>query len=503
MKSSGVSHKGSENSVIEISLEEFWRLTYGDQEGYLGLTSGEWDSTADDGKGKLTDVHDWNGFRWPKQADQAAEWCRHKDAAGREVYQCGHLLLHARRLKPNAAPASCLYADDVPTDHPLLKDRPPTASVETSPGKRQCFWALTRALEPAEFEQINRRLAYALGPEVFEQGTWNLTRVLRTPHTHNRKYPPLRFKVRISALTQIKYTPEEFDEYLPSLSPDPHQTTNPHKGGGHWVTEKLRAGLKDGVDRNTSMTRIAGYLLTVGLPWDLCRELLSVVSEARCFKVQDGTRVPAPMPEGELDKIFASVLRNWKRQRTETLPAAVGTLLEFMASPGARECSHGQRSTYQALCLMAWHKGVPDGDWVSFSFRQLENYGSAGRKSLDGVLHQLAKKRYIEYEKGEPFKRNRVGKLGGERASRVRLLPLPESRPPLARGEGVGKNFPIITAMYSKDYGELLPPPPSAPACHLPAARRRSVIIRNYFWSWRDGVVRVSASSLRKTSFKD
>lgn len=418
MKSSGLSLNTFENFLADLPLDQFWKLIYGNQEDcYMVLMSGIWDPTLDDLDSKT--IKDHNCFSWPDQADQVVSWCKCEDAAGREVYHCAHLVVREKRRKANAAPISCLYADDVPADHPLLQDKPPSIIVETSPGKFQAYWRLTRELKPSEFERLNKRLAYALGVDVDRQRTWKLTQLLRTPGTHNRKRPPNQYRVTVSALADAVYSPEEFDQYLPPLSD--HREARETQGRGHWVAEMLRAGIGEH-SRNTKLTRCVGHFLAKGLSVDVSRELLSVMNETRC---RDSEGHPAPLSEKELDKIFASVLRDWRRQRTETLPAAERTMFEFLASPGGRSCTLGERVTYQALLAMQWYRGLSPGTWMDVSGRDLENFGSVSRKSISSVLRRLQEKRYIDYQEGQPFRYDETGKPVGGKPSRVRLLPLP------------------------------------------------------------------------------
>src|SRR5207342_263202 len=61
----------------------------------------------------------------------------------------------------------------------------PTVAVESSPGRYQALWRLTRELKPSTLEKLNRGLSYALDAD---RGGWDLTQVLRIPGTRNFKY---------------------------------------------------------------------------------------------------------------------------------------------------------------------------------------------------------------------------------------------------------------------------------------------------------------------------
>jgi hypothetical protein len=62
----------------------------------------------------------------------------------------------------------------------------PTAILESSPGRLQMWWRLDSEVAPEIGEELNRRLAYAMGAD---KSGWDLTELLRVPGTRNHKYP--------------------------------------------------------------------------------------------------------------------------------------------------------------------------------------------------------------------------------------------------------------------------------------------------------------------------
>ena len=101
----------------------------------------------------------------------------------------GGVLLRAPRdttapFKENATPLAALYVDG---DGAKVGSRipEPTATVESSPGREQFWWALSEPVAPKEGEELNRRLAYAMGAD---RSGWDLTQLMRVPGTRNRKY---------------------------------------------------------------------------------------------------------------------------------------------------------------------------------------------------------------------------------------------------------------------------------------------------------------------------
>jgi hypothetical protein len=68
-------------------------------------------------------------------------------------------------------------------------------------------------LEPEEGQDLNRRLAYAMGADL---SGWDLTQLLRVPGTRNYKYPgaPL---VELARLSENSYDPAELAASLPEV----------------------------------------------------------------------------------------------------------------------------------------------------------------------------------------------------------------------------------------------------------------------------------------------
>ena len=62
----------------------------------------------------------------------------------------------------------------------------PTLAWESSPGRYQAMWRLSRKIRPESFDKLNQALSYYLGAD---KGGWDRTQVLRIPGTRNWKYP--------------------------------------------------------------------------------------------------------------------------------------------------------------------------------------------------------------------------------------------------------------------------------------------------------------------------
>ncbi len=188
---------------------KLWSHIYGEQSGILGLFSG----MRPEPLSKRLEDERSAYFAWPDERERARRWIvREAFTKGRETYHCAHRLTSRRRVKDNAAPLLSLYVDGdgaKVTEH-LPR---PSAVVESSPEREQFYWSLTQPLSPEAAEQLNRRLAYALGAD---KSGWDLTQLLRIPGTPNFKYESTPI-VRLLELTDARHDPAELDKLLPQL----------------------------------------------------------------------------------------------------------------------------------------------------------------------------------------------------------------------------------------------------------------------------------------------
>src|SRR5919107_1014722 len=156
-----------------------WKHMYGEQVGAVGLFSG---TRPGPGSKRLESTRQAY-FAWPAEAELARAWIEREAAAHRETYHCGHLLTDRRRIRENAAPLAALYVDG---DGAKVRSGMPTPTtvVESSPGREQFYWGLSRPLPPEVGERLNRRLAMVMGAD---RSGWDLTQLLRPSGTHNHK----------------------------------------------------------------------------------------------------------------------------------------------------------------------------------------------------------------------------------------------------------------------------------------------------------------------------
>lgn len=107
---------------------------------------------------------------------------------------------------------------------------PPSAVIESSPGKHQCYWYLEDELPLSDFRQYQKALAELLGgdPKIID-----LPRVLRVPGFLHQKGEP--FQVRELLSSGCLYAAAQLKEWIigddlgtGSRSPDPVDKTTPH-----------------------------------------------------------------------------------------------------------------------------------------------------------------------------------------------------------------------------------------------------------------------------------
>lgn len=202
------------SQATEGGPSTLWNHIFGDTPGLLAVWSGRRVPGVRDLAEPTTTY-----YEWPRRASAASAQLDRESDAGREAYVCAHLLTEDRRIKENAAKMLALYVDgDGAQPGPDLPQ--PTAVIESSPGRQQFYWRLTKAIDPKQGEQLNKRLAYAMGAD---KSGWDLTQVLRAPGTVNHKYEA-RPRVQVISIEDRAYDPDELERTLPAL---PVETSKP------------------------------------------------------------------------------------------------------------------------------------------------------------------------------------------------------------------------------------------------------------------------------------
>lgn len=160
---------------------------FGDDEGWIETWHGH-TRTADTTKIDL-DTND-KGRRWfwltpttrPTVVDRMLGWGRLYGNA----YISTTLYERPERSRQWARPSRVLFVDDGPEHAPLAY----SMAVQTSADKRQPYYLLTEPVDPATRQDMQRRIAYALGADKSGHDIEQLGRIPGTFNTkHGRRYP--------------------------------------------------------------------------------------------------------------------------------------------------------------------------------------------------------------------------------------------------------------------------------------------------------------------------
>lgn len=281
-------------------LYDFATALHGDLDGFLALFSGR--RAADN-----RDLQEPQSayFAYPDEIPAAAAWLRDQNGAGREGYIGTHLVRERRRRKESACPVNALWAD---VDHSRGgPDRlRATLTVESSPGRMQAYWRLSRPVEPAVAETLNKRLGVALGCDA---SGYDLTQLLRAPGTISFKYPERPIAEIVEHDPARVYDPDELDRLLPPLPVDPPRRRRPAavtgegsgdmppvlldaEGMATWRGErpKVKTDGSGQIDRSASLPKIGRALFDAGATRPTIERALAERDEALDWRKYTGRR---------------------------------------------------------------------------------------------------------------------------------------------------------------------------------------------------------------------
>jgi hypothetical protein len=164
-----------EEGTIVMDAEDFLDLVWGEREAWVDLPA------------KVGAYWVPYPIEWPQdlvisnRIDQSLR-------DGEDLYYSVAMFAERGRNKEDVLPLSWLWAD-LDEVHPSVATGMgfmPTVAIESSPGRYQALWKLSKEHGPKVIEKLNRGLTYLLGAD---RGGWDLTQVLRIPSTRNFKYP--------------------------------------------------------------------------------------------------------------------------------------------------------------------------------------------------------------------------------------------------------------------------------------------------------------------------
>ena len=155
-------------------------------------------------------VKDWNTDQWSDipSEDPEPEHPRTYDESV-DCYFTVNSFSDSNRELANALPSRWLYAD-LDEANPECPDFVrPTICWETSPGRYQAMWLLTKRVTPESHSKLNQRVTYLTGAD---KGGWGLNKVLRIPGTRNWKRDG--YRVRILWAEDYVYAPKDLADLL-------------------------------------------------------------------------------------------------------------------------------------------------------------------------------------------------------------------------------------------------------------------------------------------------
>jgi hypothetical protein len=160
-----------------------WAHLFEGLEGYLVTFTGQ-QSTRPNARPNELDATEQLSWRWPNEAEDAADYLLKQSQTRRDAYFGVHLFRRSgNRKAENAAEVLALWVDG--DGARVLKNWPqPTAVVESSPGRHHFYWRLTQPIDPEYAAQLNKRLCYGMSGD---KGKWGLGTILRAPGTLNYK----------------------------------------------------------------------------------------------------------------------------------------------------------------------------------------------------------------------------------------------------------------------------------------------------------------------------
>jgi hypothetical protein len=261
--------------AYDIDCEEFLELVYGeDTQGWIDLPA------------KVA-AH-WVPYyvEWPNDRSVT----RRIDSCLRDredLYYSVAMFGQRGRKIEDVLPTAWLWAD-LDEVHPTTATSLgflPTVAIESSPGRYQALWRLTKALKPATLEKLNRGLTYALDAD---RGGWDLTQVLRIPGTRNFKYSDAPM-VKLLWLNEEAYDAKEIWAAVRDIVPD----------------AELRGAVSPSLPRKPIPTR-AKVLLRTGVDQVVEGERSARLWELECLLAESG------LGEAEIHElVWASAWNKW------------------------------------------------------------------------------------------------------------------------------------------------------------------------------------------------
>jgi hypothetical protein len=149
-------------------------------------------------------------FQWPEQLDDMIIYVG-KRTGTHNLYVCPQILRKPIRKKEHVLTCPSAWAD-LDTCSPGECIVPPTISIETSHGRYQAYWLFEEPFLPEDAEAISRRIAYYHSFQGADRSGWDLTQMLRVPHTTNFNHGEGE-PVKVLEATRARYRMDDFEKY--------------------------------------------------------------------------------------------------------------------------------------------------------------------------------------------------------------------------------------------------------------------------------------------------
>jgi hypothetical protein len=223
-----------------------------------------------------------------------------KENQDKDIYFCPHGFTRAKRRKDSAVLPSCLYADLDAADPRTIKFKP-TIAIESSPGRFVGLWITDKPIT----EELNRRLAYAVGADTTG---WDLTQVLRVPGTTNFKYNSLP-RVRLLWQDGPTYKISDLEKKLPVISGESSNNEESDAASVYkkwerrlplWVRRELMATSVKPGKRSEMIWKLETTLLECGVSVD---EAFLLIKASKWNKFSDRRNGDEQLRK-ELDKVI-------------------------------------------------------------------------------------------------------------------------------------------------------------------------------------------------------
>lgn len=308
---------------------DFFKLTFGQAEGYVCI------SYLPHTDRKMVKRF----FHWPTQMDEMLENIQAHSKTLVHAYFCPSLYsAPGDKHKEYVGTCTNVWAD-LDTCDPKYLLLKPSIITQTSNGRWQALWLLEDPIEPAEAEDISRRIAYHHADQGADKSGWDLGQLLRIPYTPNYKYGDIGTAPLVTIIHAKKtlYRISDFDCYpVPKALKFTQDKTPPPKLPDDVTPEQIlaRIGLSrandlfyDVPEEGQDWSARSWELIQLCDEADLFREeAFILVNAAACNKYRRDGRPETDLWH-EINKVYVKHI-----ERMKLAPTVSATVPELMTA---------------------------------------------------------------------------------------------------------------------------------------------------------------------------